>query len=58
MNMTYECYLSYMEHINWKTSKYRVMTEDEFLMVMNWVGFVQASEQFRKEQAQCTDVTG
>lgn len=47
--MTYESYLSYMEHINWKTSKYRVMTEEEFLIVMDWIGFVTARQQFQTE---------
>lgn len=47
--MTYESYLSYMEHIAWKGSGYRVMTEEEFLIVMDWIGFVTARQQFQAE---------
>lgn len=47
--MNYQTYLSYMEHLNWKGSNYRVLTEEEFLVVMDWIGFVQAREQFQKE---------
>ena len=48
--MNYQSYLSYMEHINWKDSNYRVLSEEEFLIVMDWIGFVQAREQFQKER--------
>lgn len=40
MNLTYESYLSYMKHINWKDSKYRVMTEEEFEAIKDYLRFV------------------
>lgn len=49
--MNYQTYLSYMEHLNFEGSKYRVLTEEEFMVVMDWIGFVQAREQFQKENS-------
>lgn len=40
-----------MEHLNFEGSKYRVLTEEEFMVVMDWIGFVQAREQFQKENS-------
>lgn len=49
MKFTYESYLAYMEHIDWQKSGYRVMTEEEFMAVMDWYSFVKAREQFQEE---------
>lgn len=38
-----------MEHIDWKKSGYRVMTEEEFMAVMDWMSFIQARQQFQEE---------
>ena len=47
--MNYQSYLEYVNHINWKGSTYRALTEEEFLVIMDWIGFVKAREQFHKE---------
>lgn len=39
--MNYQSYLAYMKHINWENSKYRVLTEEEFMVLADWLRFVE-----------------